>query len=72
MKLGGCGGINVIASDGTVTNLVHQGSRVFGEGLTKLDGKLASGQRLTSQFRAWSEWRASRSMEGVRLGSNGL
>ena len=44
MKLGGCGGINVIASDGTVTNLVHQGSRVFGEGLTKLDGKLASGQ----------------------------
>lgn len=38
--VGGHSGLNVIAPDGAVTNLVNQGTRVFGEGLTILNDEL--------------------------------
>lgn len=38
--IGGTSGLNVIAPDGTVTNLVNQGTRVFGEGLTILNDEI--------------------------------
>src|SRR5215212_8544739 len=34
--IGGRSGLNTIAPDGTVTNLLNQGTKVFGEGLTIL------------------------------------
>jgi glutamine cyclotransferase len=38
--VGGRSGLNTIAPDGAVTNLVNQGTRVFGEGLTILNDEL--------------------------------
>jgi glutaminyl-peptide cyclotransferase len=38
--VGGRSGLNVIAPDGTVTNLINQGTRVFGEGLTILEDEM--------------------------------
>jgi glutaminyl-peptide cyclotransferase len=38
--IGGRSGINIIAPDGTVTNLVDHGARVFGEGLTVLNDEM--------------------------------
>jgi glutaminyl-peptide cyclotransferase len=38
--IGGRSGINVIAPDGTVTNLIDHGVRVFGEGLTVLHDEI--------------------------------
>lgn len=38
--VGGRSGLNTIAPDGTVTNFVNQGARVFGEGLTILNDEL--------------------------------
>ena len=38
--VGGRSGLNLIAPDGTVTNVLNQGTRVFGEGLTILDDEI--------------------------------
>jgi glutamine cyclotransferase len=38
--VGGRSGLNVIAPDGTVTNVLNQGTRVFGEGLTILNDEI--------------------------------
>jgi len=38
--IGGRSGLNLIAPDGTVTNVLNQGTRVFGEGLTILNGEM--------------------------------
>jgi glutaminyl-peptide cyclotransferase len=38
--IGGRSGLNLIAPDGTVTNVLNQGTRVFGEGLTILNDEL--------------------------------
>jgi glutamine cyclotransferase len=38
--VGGRSGLNTIAPDGTVTNLVNQGTKVFGEGLTILNDEI--------------------------------
>ena len=38
--VGGRSGLNTIAPDGTVTNLLNQGPKVFGEGLTILDDEI--------------------------------
>ena len=38
--VGGRSGLNTIAPDGTVTNLVNQGAKVFGEGLTILNDEI--------------------------------
>ena len=38
--IGGHSGLNTIAPDGTVTNLLDQGTKVFGEGLTILNDEI--------------------------------
>ena len=38
--IGGRSGLNLIAPDGTVTNVLNQGTRVFGEGLTILNDEM--------------------------------
>src|SRR3954451_8319597 len=38
--IGGRSGLNTIAPDGSVTNLVNQGTKVFGEGLTILNDEI--------------------------------
>ena len=38
--VGGRSGLNTIAPDGTVTNLLNQGTKVFGEGLTILNDEI--------------------------------
>ncbi len=38
--IGGRSGLNTIAPDGAVTNLLNQGTKVFGEGLTILGGEI--------------------------------
>src|ERR1044071_9396186 len=38
--VGGRSGLNTIAPDGTVTNLLNQGPKVFGEGLTILNDEI--------------------------------
>ena len=38
--IGGRSGLNLIAPDGSVTNVLNQGTRVFGEGLTILNDEL--------------------------------
>lgn len=38
--IGGRSGLNTIAPDGTVTNLLNQGTKVFGEGLTILNDEI--------------------------------
>src|SRR5882762_4631685 len=38
--IGGHSGLNTIAPDGTVTKLLDQGTKVFGEGLTILNGEI--------------------------------
>src|SRR3954463_13365513 len=38
--VGGKSGLNTVAPDGTVTNLLNQGTKVFGEGLTILNDEI--------------------------------
>jgi glutamine cyclotransferase len=38
--IGGRSGLNIIAPDGTVTNVLNQGTKVFGEGLTVLNDEV--------------------------------